>query len=150
MVYDEEIERELRERFGPDELTLELEGPEIVWMMQRHLGQCKYMFEYRVETPGLYRLVARSYRGNFESINEVQGGVGGPYYFPPIHYDDLVGEWAWIDLKVYSGDAWEGQKVAYSDMEVCDRGDEPGRWVRGRIFDHFSGRTNFNSVCVNP
>jgi len=83
--------------------------------------------------------VAWSYRGNFESINEVQGGVGGPYYFPPIHYDDLVGEWAWIDLKVYSGDAWEGQKVAYSDMEVCDRGDEPGRWVQGRILTIFRG-----------
>lgn len=127
VIFDGEIERELRERFGPDELTMELEGPEIVWMKQEHLGECKYRFEYRVAEPGLYRLVAWSYRGGFESINEVQGGSGGPYYFPPIRYDDLVGEWAWIDLKIYPGDAWVKPQEAYSDMDECRRGDEPGR-----------------------
>ena len=62
-VWDKDIERELRDRFGQDELTLELEGPEIVWLPQRYRGQCSYSFSYRVETPGLYRLVAFSYRG---------------------------------------------------------------------------------------
>jgi len=87
-VEDPDIESELRARFGPDELALELEGPELVWMPQRHAGGCAYEFDYRVETPALYRLVAFSFRGKYESLQELQHP---DYYFPPLHYDDLLG-----------------------------------------------------------
>jgi hypothetical protein len=109
---------------------------------------------YRVETPGLYRLVAWSYRGDFESLNEVQGGKEGPFYFPPIRYDDLVGEFAWINLdltqeedgfheptkptvpstrtklnlKTRQGDGFKsGTDVG--PIKTCTQGNEAGRWV---------------------
>jgi len=154
-IYDADIERELRQRFGPDELTLELEGnndatqhpqshtiwrrcdalthepkgPELVWMPQRHVGECAYEFEYKVERASLYRLVGFSYRGGYGSLNEIQEPE---HYFPPLQYDDLTGEWAWIDLNLYDeGD--EGhpgiRQERAEGRPKCARLDAPGRWV---------------------
>jgi len=130
-VHDDNIEKELRQKFGPDELTMELEGPELVWMPQRHVGDCVYKFDYRVETPALYRLVGFSFRGGYESLNEVQEQG---FYFPPLSYDDLTGEWAWIDLKLYA-DGGEGEGNHHRSrgtggaVPQCGRLDAPGRWV---------------------
>jgi hypothetical protein len=136
-LYDQTIQEELQKRFGPDELTMELEGREIVWMYQRHVGSCQYKFTYRVDTPGLYRLIAYSYRGNFESLNERQESG---YYFPPITYDNLVGEAAWIDLTPAQGD--ESLQVTPKKLPMCSQLNAPGRWV------HTTGINVFKNTSV--
>jgi hypothetical protein len=136
-LYDKAIEGELRDRFGPDELTLELEGPEFVWLEQEHVGSCKYNFAYRVKTPGIYRVVGFSYRGDFESLNEKQES---DYYFPPILYDNLVGDSVWIDLSLREGDTFT--ENTYKKHAKCTKLDSPGRWV------HRTGINIFKNVTV--
>jgi hypothetical protein len=136
-LYDKAIEGELRDRFGPDELTLELEGPEFVWLEQKHVGSCKYHFAYRVETPGLYRLVGYSYRGGYESLNEKQEPE---YYFPPIQYDNLVGDSVWIDLNHREGDI--SAEITHKKKRLkCTKLNSPGRWVHKTGINIFKNAT---------
>lgn len=122
--------------YGPDEFRFLIEGPEIIAPEQMHRGRCLYEFEYEVSTHGNYRFVLYHTRSNYDSADEVSKT------FPPLHYDDLLGQQYWIMFAERAAiDVVNSVKVAAAVVPLCPSSPS-GRYVvkavssRVRQFSH--------------
>ena len=66
-----------RQRFGPDELHLLLEGPEHLSGRPRYLGDCTYQYSVHVTIPGKYRLFVVGQRADWGGLHETTPGFQG-------------------------------------------------------------------------
>lgn len=91
VLLEKELERAVRESIGPDEISVEFEGAELLFLRQQHLGGCTYKFDYNVSVGGLYLLRVRLLRQHYAALDEFQ------YHHPEVHFDDLLGlTSAWV------------------------------------------------------
>jgi hypothetical protein len=81
----QDIAQEARSLFGPDEILVDLEGPELISPLQTHLGGCKYAFFYKITIGGEYYLRIKVLREGYAAITETDHSFRQPYF------DDVIG-----------------------------------------------------------
>ena len=86
---------------GPDELSAELEGPELLSLEPVFDSlTCSYSFHYGLTLPGRYRLRVMAYRGGYAGLNEAHRK------YPETSFDSVLGDLAFV-LAVDPGmDGW--------------------------------------------
>mmetsp|Transcript_35259 Transcript_35259/g.86698 ORF Transcript_35259/g.86698 Transcript_35259/m.86698 type:complete len:1073 (-) Transcript_35259:188-3406(-) len=84
--HDKDIAQEAHDLFGPDEIFVDLEGPELHSLTQQHLGNCRYAFEYDTRLPGMYFLKISHYREEYSALQEHDHLYQRPMF------DDLIGD----------------------------------------------------------
>ena len=72
---------------GPDELVVDLMGPELLALRQEHLGGCAYAFPFEVTLAGPFRLTVQLLRSNFSALDEVSFSSA----HPTMHFDQVWG-----------------------------------------------------------
>jgi hypothetical protein len=85
LSYPQDIALEARSLFGPDEILVDLEGPELISPLQTHLGGCKYAFFYKITIGGEYYLRIKVLREGYAAITETDHSFRQPYF------DDVIG-----------------------------------------------------------
>jgi hypothetical protein len=72
MAYDDAAIAAVAEALGPDDISVWLEGAELIAPLGRHVGDCTYDFTFRATIPGVYRVVAVVTRSDWDSLDEVE------------------------------------------------------------------------------
>ena len=82
-----DMEAAAARKVGPDELVVDLMGPELLSLRQEHLGGCAYAFPFEVTLPGPFRLSVQLLRANFSALDEVSFSSA----HPTMHFDQVLG-----------------------------------------------------------
>ena len=91
-----------RSAAGPDEVSVELEGPELLSLPPVFDSRtCSYTFYYSLSLPGRYRLRIMAYRGGYQGLEEVSGR------YPETSFDNIGGDGLFM-LAVDDGQQGEG------------------------------------------
>lgn len=62
------------DEYGPDELVVLLEGPELLPARVRYVGGCRYVARCGpVQHAGVYHLLAMHLRSEYDALDEVRG-----------------------------------------------------------------------------
>ena len=70
MSYDDPATAAAAEALGPDDISVWLEGAELLSPLGVHTGNCTYDFSFRVTIPGVYRVVAVVTRSDWDALDE--------------------------------------------------------------------------------
>jgi hypothetical protein len=70
MAYDDPATAAAAEALGPDDISVWLEGAELLSPLGVHTGNCMYDFSFRVTIPGVYRVVAVVTRSDWDALDE--------------------------------------------------------------------------------
>ncbi len=70
MAYDDPATAAAAEALGPDDISVWLEGAELLSPLGVHTGNCTYGFSFRVTIPGVYRVVAVVTRSDWDALDE--------------------------------------------------------------------------------
>lgn len=125
---DAEYESLIRQRFGPDEFILNLEGPELHGLNAnlQYRGNCTYDLPFEVSTAGLYHVNLVWCRENYVGARE---GVLG---WLPDHLDKPLGERCFVRL----GNTKYSEEVLRRHLKrqktVCDLRSSNYTYMRGR------------------
>lgn len=98
---DSDIAKQAYELFGPDELVVEFEGPEILSLEQQHIGRCSYRFPFRITLGGMYFMRITLLRTGWSNLAENDHGYQRPYF------DDLLGE---LKVFIFEGTGFVDEK----------------------------------------
>jgi hypothetical protein len=92
MAYDDPATAAAAEALGPDDISVWLEGAELLSPLGVHTGNCVYDFSFRVTIPGVYRVVAVVTRSDWDALDE----TSYPNQYPPSMCCAVVtcGAWA--------------------------------------------------------
>lgn len=106
---------------GPDELSVELEGPELLSLEPEFDSRtCSYSFHYGLTLPGRYRVRIMAYRGGYAGLNEAHRK------YPETSFDSVLGD-AFFFLAVDPG--MDGGAAA-APVDEPDTGTSPARTPR--------------------
>lgn len=108
---DVDIAKEARDLFGPDEMIVEFEGPEIVSLQQEHLGACSYRFPFRLTLGGMYFLRITLLRTGWSGLSEMDHSYQRPYF------DDVLGE---LKVFMFEGRAFQKSSNKNALREIVD------------------------------
>lgn len=114
----------LKKNYGPDELTLLVEGSEVFSHLFQHLGDCVYKAEFRLTVQGSFYVTIQNSRENYQALNELIDA------YPDTNYDYLLHPWYTI---VFGSQLETEQdilrlRVEEKEMPLC-MGGEAGRWI---------------------
>lgn len=125
---DAALQEEAVARFGPDEVAVDMEGPELLSLKADYLGACVYAFPFNLTVDGMVSVRARVFRTGFAALDE------DDFKSPLVDVDDLLGRDTWLSVAgtgVSSGKALE-HLIMGVGKPACLRGrggEAHGRWV---------------------
>jgi hypothetical protein len=113
----DETSQFVKQHFGPDEIIIFVEGPQLQAFMPLHMGCNVYVIRFAVGVNGLYRIKVLSPRTNHTGYNELYS------HFPDVHMRYILDEEVRLDKSTVSKNCnsyWTTTNKAYLGYDDWD------------------------------